>query len=40
VVVNGRVAQVVETYDGGRFAALVSPALLRDGANEVTVSRP
>jgi hypothetical protein len=40
VVVNGRVAQVVETYDGGRFAALVSPALLRDDANEVTVSRP
>jgi hypothetical protein len=44
VVVNGAVAAVVDTYaddEGpGRFAALVPPDLLVDGANEVTAHRP
>lgn len=40
VVVNGATASVVETYDGGRFAALIPPELLRDGFNDVTVNRP
>jgi hypothetical protein len=43
VVVNDRVAAVVDTYDDGdgpgRFVALVPPELLVDGRNEVRVDR-
>ena len=41
VAVNGTIAAVVDTFtdaDGpGRFAAMVSPEWLVDGANEVTI---
>ena len=43
VAVNGTIAAVVDTFtddDGpGRFAAMISPELLVDGVNEVTIQR-
>jgi hypothetical protein len=43
VAVNGTIAAVVDTFTDdngpGRFAAMISPELLVDGVNEVTIQR-